>query len=277
MNILVSNDDGIFAPGLRALVMAMLDLGRVWVIAPENNQSATGHRKTLDRPLRATPIKIFPPEVEEAYAIDGAPSDCAALGLMGLLDADIDIVVSGINSGPNMGQDMTYSGTVSVALEAALFGVPAVAFSLGSRLPDADYSAGATIAKDIATQVASHGLPQHTILNVNFPALPLEEIKGIQITQQGLRDYRDVLDKRIDPFGKPYYWIGGVEPAGDVNTKGTDLWAVHNSYVSITPIHLHMTRHEFIAPLTAWNWKWAVENNPVVEKEPEAVQQDEES
>lgn len=255
MNILVSNDDGIFAPGLRTLALAMAEIGSVWVIAPENNQSATGHRKTLHRPLRATAVKIFPPDIQAAYAVDGAPSDCAALGLMGLLDEKIDIVVSGVNSGANLGQDMTYSGTVSVAFEAAIFGVPAVAFSLDSRRPDADYSATGIYAKQIVKQVMQHGLPHQTILNVNFPHRPLHEIVGVKVTQQGLRDYRDVLDKRIDPFGKAYYWIGGVEPAGDVEAKGTDIWAVYNGFVSVTPVHLYMTRYEFIATLNTWDWE----------------------
>lgn len=255
MNILVSNDDGIFAPGLRALAMAMTELGKVWIIAPENNQSATGHRKTLHRALRATPTKIFPPEIEAAYAVDGAPSDCAALGLMGLLDGiEFDLIVSGINSGPNMGQDMTYSGTVSVAFEASLFGKMAIAFSLDSRQPEADYTAAAELSKKIVKSVSKQKLPHHTILNVNFPSGTLDDIKGMQVTRQGERQYRDVLDKRIDPFGRPYYWIGGVEPSGDFEEEGTDMWAVHHGYVSITPIHLYMTRYEFIDTLKTWDW-----------------------
>ena len=260
-NILVSNDDGVYAPGLLALALEMQKLGKVWVVAPETNQSITGHKKTLDRPLRANPIKDVFPENIPAFAVDGAPSDCVALTLMGLIDEKIDFVVSGINTAANLGQDLTYSGTVSVALEAAIFGLPAIAFSLADRIPHADYGAAAIVARQITATTIQHGLPQHTILNVNIPHLPLSEIKGQHITTQGLRDYRDVLDKRIDPFGKPYYWIGGAEPAGDVETEGTDIWAVHNGYISITPIHLDLTRHEFIAYLTKWNFAIPMEDS----------------
>ncbi len=250
-NILVSNDDGILAPGLHALVMAMLEIGKVWVVAPKENQSASGHRKTMHRPLRATSVtKVFPSEIM-AFAVDGAPSDCVAMALMGLVESEIDVVVAGINRGPNMGQDLTYSGTVSVALEAAIFGLPAIAFSLDSRELDADYQSGATRAKNITEQVLHHGLPHHSILNVNFPDA---EFVGVQVTRQGRRHYRDILDKRTDPFGSPYYWIAGVEPGGDTETAGTDIWAVSRSYVSVTPIHLDLTRHEFIPSLQKWDW-----------------------
>jgi 5'-nucleotidase len=251
-NILISNDDGIFAPGLYTLATAMLPLGNVWVVAPKDNQSASGHRKTMYRPLRATTItQVFPPQIN-AFAVDGAPSDCVALALMGFVEDKIDIVVSGINSGPNLGQDLTYSGTVSVALEAAIFGLPAIAFSLNSRQPDADYGAAGIVAQLITPRALVHGLPHHTILNVNVPAVSWDEMRGIQITKQGRRDYRDILDTRIDPFGKPYYWIAGVEPGGDVDEQGTDIWAVYHNYVSVTPIHLDLTRHEFMAPLRDW-------------------------
>lgn len=252
-NILVSNDDGIYAPGLLALALEMTTLGNVWVVAPQTNQSITGHKKTLDRPLRARRIKDIFPDHIPAFAVDGAPSDCAALALMGLFDdVNFDFVVSGINTAPNLGQDLTYSGTVSVALEAAIFGKPAIAFSLVDRQPHGDYSDAAVIAQQITAQTLTHDLPVHTILNVNIPHLALDQIKGVQITKQGLRYYRDVLDKRVDPFGEPYYWIGGVAPTGDVEAEGTDLWAVHNGYVSVTPIHLDLTRHEFIGTLSTW-------------------------
>lgn len=253
-NILVSNDDGIFAPGLRTLAEAMLALGDVWVVAPKDNQSASGHRKTMHRPLRATPVgQVFSPRIK-AYAVDGAPSDCVALALMGLVEEDIDIVVAGVNSGPNLGQDVTYSGTVSVTLEAAIFNLPAVAFSLDSRHPDADYRPTVDFLQSITRQVLANGLPHHTILNVNFPAIPRKEIRGVRITQQGRRVYRDVLTSRTDPFGQPYYWIAGAEPEGDIETEGTDIWAIYRGFVSVTPIHLDLTRHEFMPALRNWNW-----------------------
>lgn len=251
--ILVSNDDGIFAPGLRALVEAMLEVGsEVVVVAPKDNQSATGHRKTMHTPLRAVPTaNVFPADVL-AFAVDGAPSDCVALALMGLVDTKFDIVVAGINNGPNLGQDLTYSGTVSVTLEAAIFGLPAVAFSLDDRQPDAHYHHTLPYTQQIVRQVLQHGLPHQTVLNVNFPSND-NPLKGTQITTQGRRIYRDILDTRQDPFGKPYHWIAGVPPAGDVEAEGTDIWAVHNGYVSVTPVHLDMTRHEFLKNLSDWD------------------------
>ena len=253
VNILVSNDDGIFAPGLLALSKAMQNIGNVTVVAPKDNQSASGHRKTLTRSLRAQPINgVFSDDIQ-AFAVDGAPSDCVALALMGLVDTKFDIVVAGINNGPNLGQDLTYSGTVSVTLEAAIFGLPGVAFSLDARKPDADYSPCLPFAEQITRSTLEHGLPHHTVLNVNFPQLPLSEIKGTSVTVQGRRVYRDVLDTRIDPFGRPYYWIAaGEEPTGDVDIEGTDIWAINQKYVSVTPIHLDLTRHEFLSTLQNW-------------------------
>ncbi|PJF42434.1 MAG: 5'/3'-nucleotidase SurE [Phototrophicales bacterium] len=251
-NILVSNDDGIFAPGLRTLVDVALSFGgEVVVVAPKDNQSASGHRKTLHKPLRAVPTaSVFPPQVQ-AYAVDGAPSDCVALALMGLVDTQFDIVVAGINNGPNLGQDLTYSGTVSVTLEAAIFGYLAVAFSLDDRRPDADYSHCKPYIQQIIEQVLENGLPHQTVLNVNFPSAE-RPIMGIKPTRQGRRIYRDLLDTRYDPFNKPYYWIAGSPPIGDIEEVGTDIWAVHHGYVSVTPIHLDMTRHEFLTELDKW-------------------------
>jgi 5'-nucleotidase len=252
VNILVSNDDGIFAPGLFTLAQAMQAIGNVTVVAPQDNQSASGHRKTMTRPLRATPINGVFDEGIPAFAVDGAPSDCTALALMGIVQDKFDIVVAGINNGPNLGQDLTYSGTVSVALEAAIFGLPGIAFSLDDRKPDADYSMCVPFAQQITRKVLEHGLPHQTILNVNFPALPHDEIKGVRVTVQGRRVYRDILDTRIDPFGKPYYWIAGEEPTGEVSIEGTDIWAIHQKFVSVTPVHLDLTRHHFMDTLRGW-------------------------
>ena len=250
-NILVSNDDGVFAPGIAALANAMLGLGNVWVVAPKSNHSISGHQRTLFRPLRATPItNLFHPDVQ-AFAVDGTPADCVALALKGFIEDDIDIVVSGINSGPNLGQDITYSGTVSVALEAAIYGLSAVAFSLDNRNPDASYAHCVDVVQDITRQTLANGLPEHTILNVNVPAMTIE---GIEVTRQGRRDYRGELDQRHDPFGRPYYWVAGEEPGGDIEAKGTDIWAVHHNQVSVTPIHLDLTNHAFLQNLDSWEW-----------------------
>jgi 5'-nucleotidase len=249
MHILVSNDDGITAPGLRALVEAVQPLGKITVVAPMTNQSSTGHKLTLDKPLRIIPQKDFMPGVE-AYAVDGSPADCTAVAMLGFVKEKIDLVVSGINRGPNLAQDVTYSGTVAVALEAAIFGYPAVAFSLDNRTSHADYAHCIPVAREVAQKMISFPLAPLTIINVNIPAGP--EIKGWKVTRQGLRQYRNRLIERQDPHGYPYYWIGGEQPAGDTTQPDTDLWAVHHGYVSITPIHLDLTAHQALASLQAW-------------------------
>ncbi|KAB2906422.1 MAG: 5'/3'-nucleotidase SurE [Anaerolineae bacterium] len=248
MHVLVSNDDGIQAPGLLALAQAMLPFGKVTVVAPDENQSATGHKKTLERPLRVRRLKDYLTGVE-AYSVNGSPSDCVAVALLGYIKDHVDLVVSGINRGPNMAQDVTYSGTVSVALESAIFGLPAVAFSLDDRSPDADYSSAAEVAHRVVAEFCENPFPRMTILNVNIPR---GRIKGWKATRQGVREYRDRLDERLDPRGQPYYWIGGEEPIGDVNEVDTDLWAVHNGYVSLTPIHLDLTAHNIVSNIAAW-------------------------
>jgi 5'-nucleotidase len=250
MHILVSNDDGINAPGLATLAEAMRPLGRVTVIAPAENQSATGHKKTLHRPLRINPIRDYMEGVE-AYAVNGSPGDCTAVAMLGFIKDPIDIVVSGINRGANLGQDVTYSGTVAVALEAAIFHLPAIAFSLDSRDYDADYSACIEVTRQITQKVMQEGLPDRIILNVNFPyGVPF---KGVKSVRQGLREYRDQLIERIDPHGEPYYWIGGERPAGDIHLEGTDIWALNEGYISLTPIHLDLTAHHFLEEVKAWD------------------------
>jgi 5'-nucleotidase len=253
MHILISNDDGILAPGLLALATAMREFGDVTVVGPEENQSANGHRKTLTKPLRINKTHLGDGTL--AYSTDGSPADCVAVALLGFIKEPVDLVVSGINRGPNLAQDVTYSGTLAAAFEATLYHKPAVAFSLNDFSMEADYSASAEIAKRIVRQVIAQGeLPRLTLLSVNIPKLPLNEIKGIQVTRQGTREYRDMLVERIDPQGRPYYWIGGEIPAGDFNEIGTDISAIYNGYVSITPLHLDMTAHSFITPLSGWSF-----------------------
>lgn len=249
-HILVSNDDGILAPGLLALARAMKPFGDVTIIAPEENQSANGHRKTLYKPLRATPVKLDPDI--PAFSTDGAPADCVALGLLGFI-APVDLVVSGINRGPNLGQDVTYSGTVAATFEAAIFGKPAAAFSLNMRSMDAnDYDASARIAYTVIEKMLANPLPSMTILSVNIPALPYEQMKGLQVARQGRRIYHDKLVTRVDPSGRDYYWIAGAEPGGNTDEIGTDIKAIHDGYVSITPIQLDMTAYAMLETLNKW-------------------------
>ncbi|MEP7286818.1 MAG: 5'/3'-nucleotidase SurE [Chloroflexota bacterium] len=252
MHILVSNDDGILAPGLLALATAMRVFGTVTVIGPEENQSANGHRKTLTKPLRINSTHLADGTL--AYSTDGAPADCVGVALLGFIKEPVDLVVSGINRGPNMGQDLTYSGTLAAAFEGAIFHKPAVAFSLDDRSAEANYSAAAEIAQRVVRQVIAHSLPPLTLLSVNVPNLPLSHLAGMYITRQGTSVFRDELVERVDPSGRPYYWIGGEAPTGDLEAEGTDIWAVHNGYVSITPVHLDMTAHQMIHHLKEWTF-----------------------
>jgi 5'-nucleotidase len=255
MNILVTNDDGITHPGLFALVGAMKKIGEVTVLAPDHNWSASGHVKTLNRPLRVRPTTLQ--DGTPAYMSDGAPSDCVALALLGYLDKKFDLIVSGINPYANLGNDVTYSGTVTAAMEAAIAGLTGVAFSLDSAIglhEERDFSAAATWAQKIAARAAIGGLPRNTLLNVNIPYLPLEQIKGVRITRLGLRVYKDELVKRDDPQGNPYYWIGGEAPSG-VPEEGTDVGALNEGYVSVSPLQMDMSAYSLMAELQNWKWE----------------------
>lgn len=248
-HILVTNDDGIRAPGLLALKNACAELGRVTVLAPSHNWSASGHVKTMHKPLRVDEVVLA--DGTPALSTTGAPSDAVALALLGVVPDPIDLVVSGVNRGGNLGHDVTYSGTVTAAMEATIAGIPAVAVSLTSRERE-DFTAAAGIAARVARQALERGLPDDVLLNVNVPPVAVEELAGIQITRLGLRIYRDELTRRLDPRGRPYYWIGGPEPTG-VEEEGTDIWAVANGYVSVTPIQLDLTAHPLIDRLEDWD------------------------
>ena len=236
MHILVSNDDGVMAPGIIALARAMLPLGKVTVAAPSDNQSATGHRKTMHKPLRVKRVK-FPVEGVTAYATSGSPSDSVAVALLGYVDEPIDLVVSGINRGPNQGQDLTYSGTVSAAFEAVIWHKPAIAFSLCDHSEDAEYEAAAAIARQIVQMKLYERLPPLTLLNVNIPPLPLEEIAASRSPARACASTTTGAVERVDPLAAHTTGSGWV-PTGDVTEEGTDLWATDRGYVSITPIHL---------------------------------------
>ena len=254
MHILVTNDDGVQAPGLLALAQEMRALGKVTVFAPDRNWSASGHVKTMERHMRVKETVLA--DGTPAFMSDGAPSDCVALPLLGLVEEQIDLVVSGINPNANIGHDVTYSGTVTAAMEAAIAGVKGVAVSLDS--PEGhkgalDYFTAAIVARRVAEQVLAEGLPKGVVLNVNVPYLKEEELKGYMITRQGLRVYRDALESRIDPRGKPYYWIGGEYPTG-VDEPGTDFGALRAGCVSMTPLHLDLTSYKTMDILK--NWKF---------------------
>jgi 5'-nucleotidase len=246
--ILVTNDDGINSPGLLALKKAAERLGEVTVVAPDHNWSAAGHTKTMHKPLRVNETALS--DGSKAYTTTGAPSDCVALALLGLIDRTPDLVISGINYGCNLSYDLTYSGTVSAAMEGVIFGVRSIAVSL-DKFEDADFTFAAEVAAQLATRLLESDLPPTTLLNINVPALPRSEIRGTRITRLGQRVYRDVLVKRQDPYGRNYYWIGGQPPDG-IREEGTDVWAVANGYVSVTPVHLDMTNYTMMEHLKGW-------------------------
>lgn len=246
--ILLTNDDGINAPGLRILAEETAKIGDVVVIAPESERSAVGHGITLNRPLRAARVhrgkRLF------GYAVDGTPADCVKLAVKSLLARRPDLVVSGINPGPNAGINVIYSGTVSAAVEAAIMGLPALAVSLDS-FTAAEFVPAARVARCLAEVVLQRGLPPGVLLNCNVPALPLEKIKGIKITRQGTAGYREVIEKRVDPRGRDYFWLGGdleFTREGD----GTDSRALAGGWVSVTPLRYDLTDGDALKVLEGW-------------------------
>ena len=249
MHILLTNDDGYDSEGLLAARAALSQVGEVSVVAPERNWSAAGHNRTMDKPLRVTTVRVA--DGSELFISDGTPSDCVSLAVLGVLERKPDLVVAGINKGPNLGDDITYSGTVAAAMEGALAGIPSLAVSLADYY-EWDFSYAAAFTAKLAETVLRRGLPPGVLLNVNVPALPREKITGVEITRLGKRVYQDVLIRREDPFGRPYYWLGGEAPHG-VEDKGTDFTAVGEGRVSITPVHLDLTNYRLIAALKEWH------------------------
>jgi 5'-nucleotidase len=253
-HILVTNDDGVLAPGLLALAQEIRKLGKVSILAPDRNWSGGGHVKTLDRALRVKEYILADGSL--AFGSDGAPSDCVALGTLGYFKEPIDLVVSGINVGANLGHDVTYSGTVTAAMEAVIAGVPGIAVSLETvegYIGELDFAPAADVARRVVQQVIENGLPQEILLNVNVPLLPAEKIRGIKVTRQGLRVYHSRLDERIDPRNRPYYWIGGDAPTG-VPERGTDVGALAEGFVSVTPLQLDLTAYHALTDLNTWQW-----------------------
>ncbi|MBI3827715.1 MAG: 5'/3'-nucleotidase SurE [Candidatus Rokubacteria bacterium] len=238
--ILVTNDDGVHAAGLAALAAALEDLGEVWVIAPEREQSACGHALTLHRPLKVDRVR------ERWFAVNGTPSDCVNLGVLGFLPERPALVASGINHGSNLADDVTYSGTVSAAMEGTLLGVPSVAISL---LADGDLAEAGRVARLVATRLLVEGLPRQTLLNVNVPP---GVAKGVRVARLGHRVYEEKIVEHTDPRGRAFYWIGGGEPQWH-EPEGTDMAAVHDGYVSLTPVHLDLTHHRVLAGMADWS------------------------
>jgi 5'/3'-nucleotidase len=240
--ILISNDDGINSKGLHRLHEALSDLGEVFVVAPDRDQSAVSHSLSLYRPLRLDEV------TERVYTVDGTPTDCINLAINGILNGrKPDLVVSGINKGENLGDDITYSGTVSAAMEGTLLGVPSIAVSLAGK-NDYNFDAACFYSLMLSKYVLSNKLPKDTLINVNVPGIGKADIKGIMVTRQGKRIYEEPVVEKTDPRGKKYYWIGG-DDLGFIDIENSDIAAVNEGYVSVTPITLDLTDFGFMDQL----------------------------
>ena len=249
VNILITNDDGIYAEGLFALKSALDSVGTVHVIAPDRPRSASGHSITLHKPLRINKVRL--PDGTYGYATNGTPSDCISLGVLDIVGKKVDLVVSGINWGPNLGWDLTYSGTVSAAMEAAIMDIPAFAISVASYGEGISFDYAADFAVFLARLLMKHRLPSDTLLNVNVPNVPAAHIRGIEVTRQGKRRYSGKIEKRVDPMGRAYYWLGG-DTAIDELEEGTDVKAIADDKVSVTPVHLDLTGYPALEQLRTW-------------------------
>jgi 5'-nucleotidase len=234
--ILVSNDDGIFSEGLAALAESLSHLGEVYVVAPDRERSAAGHSMTLHRPLRVTEVG------PRRYAVDGTPTDCVNLAINGIVPRKPALVMAGVNKGPNLGEDMTYSGTVSVAMEGTLLGVPSVAISLMGR-DEFDFRVASAFARALGAHVLANGLPADTILNVNVPEGAPGGVGSFALTRQGRRRYGNAVVEKVDPRNRKYYWIGS-DGLGFLDEAGTDFAAVTRGLISITPIHMDLTNYQ---------------------------------
>ncbi|OIN95618.1 5'/3'-nucleotidase SurE [Candidatus Desantisbacteria bacterium CG1_02_38_46] len=246
--ILVTNDDGVHSPGLEVLRKHLKKLGDVIVVVPEREMSTASHSLTLRSPLRVSRIK------KGIFITSGTPSDCINIGTLGILKEKPVLVVSGINRGPNLGDDITYSGTVAASIESTLRGIPSFAISVAS-FKNCRFNLAAKFAFILARYILKNGLPSHTFLNVNVPNVSIRSIQGVEITHQGKRIYKENLVKRTDPRGRTYYWLGGDEPTGEIE-EGTDFAAVARKKISITPVQLDLTDYKMIDKLRNWHIKF---------------------
>jgi 5'-nucleotidase len=248
--ILITNDDGIESRGILALKEALDPIGDTFVVAPDTNQSAVGHAKTLMRPLRVRERTLA--DGSPGWSVDGSPTDAVSLAFLGYFHHGFDLVASGINYGANLGDDITYSGTVSAAMEGVINGCPSFAVSQ-EYYNHPDFTLAAMAAVVVARNILEHGLSPHELINVNVPAVTPDECEGMDITRQGRRVYQDELVERVDPRGIPYYWIGGPPPSG-IHRPGTDFYAVVNRRIAVTPIHLDLTGRSLLRRMHEWDW-----------------------
>ena len=249
--ILVTNDDGITAPGLRNLAEVMKKFAEVIVVAPDSPQSAMGHAITINKPLRLDKVDVF--KGIESWQCSGTPVDCVKLAVNKILKRKPDLCVSGINHGSNSSINVIYSGTMSAAMEGAIEGIPSVGFSLSDFSLDADFSASRYFIEKIVKNILKIGLPEYTLLNVNIPKLKLEKIKGIKICRQAHAKWQEEFEERTDPNKRNYYWLSGKFINLDTG-EDTDEWALKNGYVSVVPIQFDFTAHQAIPHLNTINW-----------------------
>ncbi|HEX8392002.1 MAG TPA: 5'/3'-nucleotidase SurE [Longimicrobium sp.] len=245
MFILCTNDDGYLAPGLGVLAEAARTMGSVHVVAPDREQSAQSHALTMHFPLRAREVR------EGVHHVDGTPTDCVAVAIGALLPKRPDLVLSGVNHGPNMGEDVLYSGTVAAAMEATILGIPSVAVSYAGRDAAHMESYGPLLARLLPQLVDLGRFPPETLLNINLPPIDAGEVKGVEVTRLARRVYLDSLTRAKDPNGREYFWIGGGEVEWSA-PEGTDFYAVNRGYVSVTPLHLDLTNHALLQDVAAW-------------------------
>lgn len=250
MRILLTNDDGITAPGIQALWRELSTLGEITVVAPDSERSATSQAITVHQPIRVDQYCLEDPAIC-AWRIVGTPTDCVKIALEALMKERPDVVVSGINQGPNMGTDVLYSGTVSAAIEGALHGIPAVAVSLNAWEP-ADFGPAARFTRKLVSTLMERSLPPNTLLNVNVPALPAEKLTGVEVTRLGVIEYENTFERRQDPRGRIYYWMGGSLVDGH-NEEGTDVAAVKAGKISVTPVHFDLTNYGIMHLIEEWN------------------------
>jgi 5'-nucleotidase len=249
--ILITNDDSIFAPGIKALTEAVLHLGRVVVVAPDKPQSGMGHAITIGQPLRLQKVNFI--EGVEAYTCNGTPVDCVKLAVDKVLHRKPNICLSGINHGANHSINVIYSGTMSAAVEAAIESIPSAGFSLLDYSLEANFEAAKVIVAKVATQMLNKKLDKHLVLNVNIPAVPLNLIKGIKVCRQAYAKYEEDFIERLDPHGKMYYWLTGQFVNFDKG-KDTDVWALNNNYVSVVPVQFDLTNYTQKEKLATWKF-----------------------
>lgn len=248
--ILVTNDDSIYSKGIRFLIDLLLPIGDVYIVAPDKSQSGQGHAITVDAILELKPVKIMEGPVK-SFVCTGTPADCVKLAINEVLTEKPDICVSGINHGANSSVSVLYSGTMSAAIEAGIEGIPSVGFSLCDFSKDADFSATASYVQSVVTNVLQNGLPDGVVLNVNFPKFNGEDYKGLKVCRQARGNWKEKFDKRVNPYGKEYYWLTGEFENLD-NGEDTDEYYLENYYVSLVPVQFDLTAHHMIQTINNW-------------------------